>query len=247
MNEELQIAKLSIEDLDNVLALQEKNIKHFKPEERHFTVHRTREDFVKALTADNQYMYGVYIGNTLVAQSMLEFPKDGYATDVSEFTKGYRNSDVAIYRAVLVDPDYRGMGLMMRMLQAREDMAIMCGKKLAVCKVSADNSFSWQNILKHGMQIMNVYEENGHTKLFMQKHISLKHNMLLNMKNKIVMKFNASDAIIANKMSAISKMGKIGVWDKEQKALAWVDYAKVTSPYTQVAAKLNLDNLKLAR
>lgn len=249
MNEELQLSKLGIADLENVLALQEKNLAHFKPEERHFTVHRTKEDFIQALTADNQFMYGVYVGKSLVAQSILEFPKDGETTDVQEYTKGYKNSDVAIYRAVLVDPDYRGRGLMMRMLQAREDMAIMSGKKLAVCKVSADNSFSWTNVLKHGMQISKVYEDkkDGHMKLFLQKSLCSAPNKFLDFKNKILMKFNANGTILTHKMNVINQMGKIGIWDKQENALAWVDKYSINSHVNNNFKIEQFHKLKMAR
>ena len=170
MNEELKISRLTIGDLENVLALQSKIIASLPEEQKYFTINRSKEDFAQVLSAPNMYMFGIYVGKNLVAQSILNLPQDNVQRDIPEFGRGYKNSEIAIYQAVLVDPAYRGLGLMKRMLQAREDMAILCGRKVAICKIAAANHFSWENTLKHGMQIVKVgVDKSGHKKLYLQK------------------------------------------------------------------------------
>lgn len=221
MNEELQLSKLSLKDLDNVLALQEKIIANLPDEQKYFTIRRSREDFAKALSAPNLHMFGIYVGKKLVAQSLLNFPEDNNPRDIPEFANQYKNSEIAIYQAVLVDPDYRGLGLMKRMLQAREDMAVLCGKKVAICKIAANNHFSWTNALKHGMQIMAAgTDASGHKKLYLQKKLNssavqndLQHPRVL---------ISLGHRNLGNLAYNMGKIGQIGIWDKENRTLAYV-------------------------
>lgn len=225
MNESLQLTKLTINDLDNVLKLQEKIISGLPESQKHFTVHRTKEEFVDALTSPSKFVYGVYIGKSLVAQSILEF-LDGNNNN-SEWLQAsgyqYKASDIAVYKAVLVDPQYRGQGLMGRMLQAREDMSIMSGKKVSLCKISLDNVFSLKNALTHGMDIINMKKEQGHCKVFLQKELSRidstssyniihKHSLNLDKPNYITLKQTLSNML---------SQGMKGIWNPNNHSLSW--------------------------
>jgi len=225
MNENLQITKLGIKDLGNVLALQEKVIESLSQNEKYFTLKRSKEEFIKALDSDNMYMYGIYVGKSLVAQAILNFPKDNEPRELPEFAQGYKNSDIAIYQAVVVDPNYRGQGLMMRMLQAREDMSIMCGKKIAICKIAKNNQTSWKNALKHGMQItQSGIDKSGHHKLYLQKRLDC------------YVQYNPTQRLIFNAcISAMVKSGKIGIWNKEFNTVAFT--SKPLRNVAQIAHK----------
>ncbi|MDR1026686.1 MAG: GNAT family N-acetyltransferase [Lactobacillus sp.] len=228
MNEDLQITKLGMQDLENVMALQKKIIDNLEEDKKHFTVCRSKNDFMKALTGSKQCMYGIYVGKNLVAQSILSFAEDEFvAAEAPELVRGYSLSDVAVYKAVLVDPAYRGKGLMKRMLQAREDMAVICGKKIAMCKISADNNISLENALKHGMQIAKIgVDKTGHEKLYLQKSLEPKLFMSAKYQNAFIMRLahnNKFNNVVINKMGALCKQGKIGFWDKQLDALVWAE------------------------
>lgn len=225
MNEELQLSKLSLKDLNNVLALQEKIISALPEEQKYFTLHRSKEEFAKALSSQNLHMFGIYVGKNLVAQSILNFPEDNCLRDIPEFVKEYKNSEIAIYQAVLVDPDYRGLGLMKRMLQAREDMAVLSGKKVAICKIAAANHFSWKNAIKHGMEIVTAgVDASGHEKLYLQKKLDLptKKNILPQPRILISLQRKNLDKLMYN----MSKIGQVGIWDKENATLAYIPAEK---------------------
>lgn len=221
MNEDLQLSKLSLKDLDNVIALQNKIIANLPDEQKYFTLHRSKEDFAKALSSSNLHMFGIYVGKTLVAQSILNFPEDGCPRDIPEFAKEYKNSEIAIYQAVLVDPDYRGMGLMKRMLQAREDMAAFCGKKIAICKIAAANHFSWKNALKHSMQIVSAgIDASGHEKLYLQKKLNTPAVKILSPQPRVLISLQHKN--LSKLMYNMGKIGQIGIWDKENATLAYI-------------------------
>lgn len=231
MNEDLQISRLGSKDLDNILALQNKIISNLSSEQKHFTINRSKEDFAKVLASQNMHMYGIYVGKTLVAQSILNFPQNNEARDMPEFGKEYQNSDIAIYQAILVDPDYRGQGLMMRMLQVREDMAVMNGKKIAICKIAADNHFSWKNALKHGMQITKAnIDKSGFEKLYLQKRLDCISTQQ-NLKNKIIINLNHN--YLKQIMLNMSKCGKMGIWDKNINSLVYIPSPQAYTTHLQ--------------
>ena len=53
MENDLELKKLDNNDLDNLIQLQNKIIAGLHPDEQHFILHRTREDFAKALNSPN--------------------------------------------------------------------------------------------------------------------------------------------------------------------------------------------------
>lgn len=224
MNENLSITKLGLDDIENMLALQNKILNNLPEDQKYFIVERKKSDLLVALSSENMHVFGIYVGKTLVAQSILNFPKDDAPRDIPEFAQNYKNSEIAIFQAILVDPAYRGVGLMKRMLQVREDMAVLSGKKIAICKIAADNSFSWQNALKHGMRIMKAgIDKSGQQKLYLQK--SLKNLPQSAIQAKYVVKPNTQS--LKNIMLNMSKLGWVGLWDGDAKALAYVSFSPV--------------------
>ena len=155
-NHELTLKKLDITDLKNLIDLQDKIISDLRTDEQHFILHRTASDFLNALSSSSTYVFGLYDGDKLVSQSILSLPQDNEERELPEFLSERKNSEIAIYKAVLVDPQYRGRGLMKRMLQIREDTAVLNGRKIAITQIAADNPASWINALQYGMQVTKV-------------------------------------------------------------------------------------------
>ena len=173
MKKNLEIKELNIAHLADVLKLQDKIIEGLNQDEQHFILRRSVEDFIKALDSEDTHMLGVFDGDKLVAQSIFEFPQDNQKRDMEEFAGEVPNSDLVIYKATLVDKDYRGMGLMSKLLDYREMKAKMAGKKVAINQIAIDNPASWINALKNGMSIRKVDNDpdDGAQVLYLQKEL----------------------------------------------------------------------------
>lgn len=173
MNKNLIIKDLNIEHLADVLKLQDKIIAGFGEDEKHFILKRSVEDFMKALDSETVHMVGVFDNDKLIAQSIFEFPQDNQKRDMEEFAGEIPNSDLVIYKATLVDKDYRGLGLMSKLLEYRETKAKQAGKKIAINQIAIDNPASWINALKNGMSIRKVDRdpEDDAKVLYLQKEL----------------------------------------------------------------------------
>lgn len=153
------IKELNIENLEHVQNLQKKIIANLHADERHFILERSADDFLKALSSEKTHMLGVFDQEKLIAQCLFSFPEDGKERDMSEFAGNISNSDLVIYKSILVDPQYRGSNLMHKMLEYIEAKAIKMGKKNSIIQIAVDNPASWINALKHGMSIRKVDED----------------------------------------------------------------------------------------
>ena len=162
---------MNIEHLADVLKLQDKIIAGLHEDEKHFILKRSVEDFMKALDSETTHMVGVFDGDKLVAQSIFEFPQNNQKRDLEEFAEDIANEDLVIYKATLVDMDYRGQGLMSSLLDYREKKAKQAGKKVAINQIAIDNPASWINALKNGMSIRKIDNdpEDGAKVLYLQK------------------------------------------------------------------------------
>ncbi len=226
---ELTLKKLEMtaEDLKALIDLQGKIIAGFKPDEQHFILHRTIDDFSNALKSDHMYVFGLYDKDRLVSQSILSLPGDNDRRDLEEFAGEYKNSELAVFKAVLVDPEYRGHGLMKRMLKIREQVALDHGRKIAITQIAADNPASWVNAIQYGMQIAKVGfdpEDNAEV-IYLKKdlqqpapdfssakayHLALGSDVHRNM------------PALFNKMIKLFEAGFIGTaWDKENNHIIW--------------------------
>lgn len=227
---ELTLKKLDITDLKSLIDLQDKIIAGFKADEQHFILHRTASDFLSALESDSTYVFGLYDGDRLVSQSILSLPKDNEKREISEFLSDKPNNQLAVYKAVLVDPQYRGRGLMKRMLRTREEAAILNGRSIAITQIAADNPASWINALQYGMQIMKVGfdPEDGAKVIYLQKRLDGTVEPKLNMGKEYALllgkDIHHQVPILFNKMQKLSEQGWIAtdlVLEKDIFKLMW--------------------------
>lgn len=227
MTKKLKIKDLNIEDLADVLKLQDKIIAGFHEDEKHFILKRSVEDFMKALDSESTHMVGVFDGDKLIAQSIFEFPVNNQKRDLEEFSGDVANEDLVIYKATLVDVDYRGQGLMSKLLEYREMKAKQAGKKVAINQIAIDNPASWINALKNGMSIRKIDKdpEDGAKVLYLQKEFDDK-NAEKN-QNEFFM-YIGKDVhreipALFNKMRHFIEQGYIGVrFDKETNSIVWI-------------------------
>lgn len=236
-NNELILKKLDITDLKSLIDLQDKIVADLKPDEQHFILHRTASDFLNALESLSMYVFGLYDGEKLVSQSILSLPQNGEKREISEFLSNIPNSELAVYKAVLVDPEYRGRGLMKRMLRTREEAAILNDRRIAITQIAADNPASWVNALRYGMQITKVGfdpEDNAEV-IYLQKRLDGIVEPKLNMKQQYAMTLGANIhrqvPILFNKMQKLSADG----WVATELVLDHDDFKLIWHPMENVA------------
>lgn len=70
-----------------------------------------------------------------------------------------------------VHPDYRGLGLQRKMVQTAEEELLGTGKRILLCTVHPENSFSLNNMLKQGYTIQKRMEKYGSERYILRKDI----------------------------------------------------------------------------
>lgn len=227
MDKKLRVESLNIEHLADVMCLQDKIITHLKSDEKHFILKRSAADFMKALDSERTHMLGVFDGDKLVAQSIFEFPQNGVERDYMEFVPEIANEDLVVYKATIVDVDYRGRGLMQEFLSYREQKAKAAGKTTAISQIAIDNPASWINAIKNGMSIRKVdYDPEDQAKvLYMQKDFYAKQsNMAAEDTFAMYIGENIHKEIPAlfNKMRYLADNGYHGVkLDRQTNCIVW--------------------------
>lgn len=253
MKKKLEVKELNIEHLAAVLNLQDKIIANLQQDEKHFILKRSAADFIKALDSEDTHMLGVFDGNKLVAQSIFDFPQNNKGRDLPEFASEIANDDLVIYKATLVDIEYRGQGLMQELLAYREAKARAAGKTTAISQIAMDNPASWINAIKSGMSIRKVdYDPEDQAKvLYMQKDF-YRQDATVEGTDAFAMYIgqNIKKEIPAlfNKMRYLAKKGFYGVkLDRNSNSIIWAMPEKdggVVLQQGKVSQKLVFSNVR---
>ncbi|MBQ9235061.1 MAG: hypothetical protein IJ184_01160 [Alphaproteobacteria bacterium] len=156
MAKKLEVKELNIEHLAAVMELQNKVVGNLQEDEKHFVLTRSAQDFIKALEHEHTYMLGVFDGEKLVAQSIFSYPQNGQVRDMPEFDCDTANDKLVVYKAILVDVEHRGSGLMKSMLDYIEKKSKAMGKTTSIIQIAIDNPASWISALANGMSIRKV-------------------------------------------------------------------------------------------
>lgn len=234
---QLSVKKLDSDNLQDVMSLQKKIIDGLHPDEQHFILHRTEEDYLKSLNGESSHMLGVFDQDTLIAQVVYHMPKNSEKRDMPEFKPNTPNEDLVIYEAILVDPAYRGSSLMKRMLNYIEAHALDNGRKHSIIQIAVDNPASWINALHHGMSITKVDLDpsDGAKVIYLEKNIHQQEQKapLLQDNNKTYTMYlgeNIHKKIpsLFMKMQYLISKGYHGVsLNKETQSLVWQKQEKV--------------------
>ena len=227
----LTVKKLDMDNLQDVIKLQQKIINGLHPDEQHFILHRTKEDYIKSLNGKSSNMLGVFDQDELIAQTIFIMPQKDEARDIPEFRPDIPNEDLVLYEAILVDPAYRGSSLMKRMLEYIENHALDNGRKHSLIQIAIDNPASWINALHHGMSITKVDRDpaDGVKVLYLEKriyHSAQPAPLSLNAQNSYNLylgeNIHAKIPALFNKMQYLIRQGYHGVGlNKETKSLIW--------------------------
>lgn len=227
----LTIKKLNKNNLNDVMDLQQRIISNLHPDEQHFILHRTEQDYLKSLNGQSSNMLGIYDDKNLVAQIVYGLPNTGENRDMPEFKPDIPNKNLVIYEAILVDPQYRGGSLMKKMLDYIETNLVDNGRTHSIIQIAMDNPASWINALKHGMAITKVDKDptDGVKVVYLEKTIKSQHKStnLLSKKTTIQSMFLGNDIHVKipalfNKMQYFIQKGYHGVrLDKQTQSLIW--------------------------
>lgn len=111
-------------------------------------------------------------GNTLAGILYILFP------GLQEFNYGYDLgfSQEELLRVVSMDtaavrPEYRGMGLQGKLIQAAEDSLKGENGRILLCTIHPENTFSLNNALKQGYKIQKELPKYGSTRYVLRKNI----------------------------------------------------------------------------
>ncbi len=249
----LTVKKLDINNLHDVMNLQQKIINSLHPDEQHFILHRTKEDYTKSLNGKSSNMLGVFDQDELIGQTIFVMPQKGELRDMPEFCPDIPNEDLVLYEAILVDPAYRGSSLMKRMLKYIESHALNNGRKHSIIQIAIDNPASWISALHHGMSITKVDHDpsDGVKVLYLEKKIHNEPQLIsphLNVQNcyNLYLGENIHTKIPAlfNKMKYLIQQGYQGVYlNKETKSLIWQKQEKT---HTNILNFNNIWNKKVS-
>ena len=227
----LTIKKLNEYNLNDVMDLQHRIISNLHPDEQHFILHRTEQDYLKSLKGQSSNMLGIFDNNELIAQIVYGLPNNGESRDIPEFKPDILNKNLVIYEAILVDPQYRGGSLMKKMLDYIETNLVDNGRTHSIIQIAMDNPASWINALKHGMSITKVDKDptDGVKVVYLEKPIKPqnKSTNLLSKKTTTQSMFLGNDIHVKipalfNKMQYFIQKGYHGVrLDKQTQSLIW--------------------------
>lgn len=73
--------------------------------------------------------------------------------------------------SVAVDPDYRGLGLQQKLMEAAEESVTGAGKRILLCTIHPDNRYSLNNALQQGFTIQKKLEKYGSIRYILRKNI----------------------------------------------------------------------------
>lgn len=226
----LTVKHLNAANLQDVLLLQENIIKGLHPDEKHFILQRTAQDYKKALSGHSSNILGVFDKDKLIAQAVFILPKNNEKRDMAEFKPDIANEDLVLYEAILVDPEYRGSNLMKRMLDYIEAHASDKGRKHAIIQIAVDNPASWINALKYGMQITKVDLDpyDGAKVIYLEKNLTYNNSHHTAYKQESTYSMFLGNDIhhkipaLFNKMQYLIKQGYHGIsLNKQTQSLIW--------------------------
>lgn len=252
-NKHLTVKKLDKTNLKDVMQLQDKIIANLPADEQHFILHRTKADYMKSLDSSSSNMLGVFDGNELIAQAIYGLPKNGETRDMPEFKSDLSNDRLVIFEAILVNPVYRGSGLMQKMLEHIEKHAIDKNRTHSIIQIAIDNPASWINALHHGMKITKVDNDptDGVKVIYLEKDIAHKTGIEFSFQEDVYSMYLGKNIhkkipCLFSKMQYLIKAGYKGVaLDKQTHCLVWHKeaYSRDKSFYFDFAYRQHLSGV----
>lgn len=188
---ELLLRRCTVDDLDAVMALQDRvvakiasdlraesadpeldNATHFHGQDMRSAtlfISDPREEIEFSLA--NDFCYGAFDGDLLVGFSLMI--SGGIGEKNLGNVLGYSEEQLATcvnFETTFVDPEYRGFGLQKLFMKIRTEEALRIGATEALTSVSPDNARSLENARSHGfVPVKEVVIYFGLTRLILRK------------------------------------------------------------------------------
>lgn len=172
----MYIKILKSSDLEVMVGLQTRVLAAL--ENDYFLKCRSVADWRMMLGSEDYVVYGIYDKDRLIASATIHFPNGVDYRDIPEFSP-VPDEELAIFQAVMVDKDYRRMGLMRVLQDLRKGAAIRRKRGKIICKISADNLISCKNAINYGFHAVKVApDDSGHNKMYFIKKLNLAQGFL---------------------------------------------------------------------
>ena len=167
---EITIRKGSNDDIESVICLLQ-DVKAAMEHPEWFYLDSPED--IRGMMADGtMQLWVAEDGNTLAGILYILFP------GLQEFNYGYDLgfTQEELLRVVSMDtaavrPEYRGMGLQGKLIQAAEDSLKGEDARILLCTIHPENSFSLNNALKLGYEIQRELPKYGSTRYVLRKNL----------------------------------------------------------------------------
>ena len=123
------------------------------------TMESDLESVKKMIDKERFYILGAFNGEELAGITSLDY-KNGKLPEKYEFPDWCNISEMVEVAFTIVALKYRGQGLMFKLLQEIEKIAIDQGFKFACCTVHNDNYPSKKNLIKDGFEYYKSIGQN---------------------------------------------------------------------------------------
>ena len=144
----LSVRRLFTDEIIAVLTLQE--IVYNAMPEKNQLVLSTEEEFAVSLKDD--FCVGAFDGDVLIAVTTMIMNRE-CERNIGGII-GFNPLECVTYDTTFVHPDYRGRGIQRRFITVKDDAARKSGAKYAFSTVSPENSYSLNNVLSGGFEII---------------------------------------------------------------------------------------------
>ena len=147
---------LSVQNIDQILALQEAVIAVLPEQEQNFVLKKDRAFFENHFAVGNAVI-GILHEGQLIAQSVIVNPTAAHPkTGMTDMALKAKPKKITVLQGVIVHPDYRGNSLISVMIDTWLETARKEKRPHALAEVSLENHHSWSAFLKGGLNIHSI-------------------------------------------------------------------------------------------
>lgn len=154
--EPLSLQLLEERHIDAILELEEKVHESLSGEEKAFLLAKDRDWFEDHFEHQGEVV-GVFSGDNLVGLSVITDPTPEYPqTGMYKTMLPAPLEKLTILSAVQVDPEYRNLGVMAKMIDFWIDHAAGKGRTHAMARIATANCRSWSAFMKKGLHLVGL-------------------------------------------------------------------------------------------
>lgn len=165
----MKITRLTINDLDKILELQNIIEKNLPNKNLFFT--NDRFYFENILKQNSNLFVGIYDSDELISYSLLILNTNSYKRFFKELklTPSLKSADFDI---VVVKPSHRGKGIHSMYINYFHEVLKQLDYNEVYATVHPDNNHSLDNFIKNGYEVVSKIEKrNGKSRLFIKKKL----------------------------------------------------------------------------